>query len=457
MAALLFDFLGDSKATEYFSRTAVASHGAERDTGHTGNFFNIFWAMPGVVRAGPQASGAWMEEFGWHYDLARKWDGTFDYQGPPRERREVYDNWDCTGAYLLGYSQALRNTYFTGRKPSVAPQIDRKTAESLIEDGRGWTNSDRNSFYDSLTTDQLLGRLKSWSPTVRDRAAMAISRKRDDVTDQLAKLLNSKDLYAQYGACQAIKLQRGRAASAVPVLIETLESDDLWLRILAAEALAGIGGPARLAVPVLLKRLAEEPAEIDPRNMEQRYLSMALFNRRDGLLGKSLEGVDLELLAEAVRAGLQNEDGRARGSFQSVYENLTFAELEPLLPAIQQAIAVPSPSGIMFADGIQTAGLKLFAEHHVSEGIELLADYARNQKKHGSQKRIVQIMHLLEKYGAHAQRVIPSLKATADYFENEEEDFPRKLSLDKARIVREAIVRIEAATERPQLIELSEL
>ena len=75
-AAVLFNLLGDAEAAEYFSRMSVASHGAERDTGHTGNFFNMLWAMPGVALSGPNASGAWMREFGWYYDLARRWDGT---------------------------------------------------------------------------------------------------------------------------------------------------------------------------------------------------------------------------------------------------------------------------------------------------------------------------------------------------------------------------------------------
>ena len=84
MAAVLFNLLDDPKGTAYFSRMSLASHGAERDCGHTGNFWNILWAMPGVAQAGPQATGAWMSEFGaWYFDLARQWDGNFTHQGPP--------------------------------------------------------------------------------------------------------------------------------------------------------------------------------------------------------------------------------------------------------------------------------------------------------------------------------------------------------------------------------------
>ncbi len=456
MAAVLFDFLEEAEAVEYFSRMSVASHGEEREMGHTGNFFNLTWALPGVARSGPDATGAWLEEYGWYFDLARRWDGTFHYQGPPQGKREVYDQWDCTGAYLLGFSQFSQNTYITGRKLSTAPQISRTTAEQLIDDGRGWSNLDRNSFYDNLSTEQLFERLSNWSPVVRERAALALERrKQEDFTDDLIALLNSADLSARYGACQAFQLQRGRAAKAVPTLLKAFRSDDLWLRILAAEALASMGNQANSAIPVMLKRLTQKPSPEDPRNMEQRYLSIALFNKRGGLLGHSLEGIDREMLLDAVRAGLTNQDGRARGSLSSVYKNLSYEDISPLLPAIKQAVVEPAPSGIMFADGIQMAGLELFAQNRIEDGIELLVDYARNQKKHGSQKRIVDVMKWLKQYGAHAQRVIPQLESMAIYFETGEEDFPKRVSLEKAKVVRETIMEIERLKNEPELMKLN--
>lgn len=452
MAAVLFSLLGEAEHAEYFSRMSVACHGPERDCGHTGNLFNILWAMPGVARSGRHATGAWIKEFGgWYFDLARRWDGTFLHQGPPQARNDSYHGWDCTGIYLLAYAIPRGKLHLTGKgKPNI-PQVDAATARSLIDGGRGWSNNDRHSFYDSLTTERLIKRLSSWSPTIRERAAEALGRREDDVAEELVALLDSTNLHARYGACQALKFQRGRGAAAISTLVKTLQAEHLWLRILAAEAIAGIGEPAKSAVPVMLERLAMSGSEDDPRNMEQRYLSFALFNKRGGLIGRSLDGVDRQLLMNAVRAGLLNEDGRARGSFSSVYANLSFEEIQPLLPAIHNAIVVPAPSGIMFADGIQNAGLELFAKHRIDEGIELLANYARAQKKHGSQKRIVTVMKMLESYGAHAKRVVPQLAATANYFENEETDFPKKLSLEKAKIVRETIKRIEASSEMPTL------
>ena len=457
LAAALFDHQGNVSATEFFSRMSVADHGPRRDEGHTGNFFNITWALPGVVRSGPLASGAWIKEFGWYYDLARRWDGTFLYQGAPQPTRQVYHDWESTGSYLLGFAYPLRKTYLTGYKPSCAPQVSKAEAAGLIEDGRGYTNKDRHGYYDKMTVKQLLEKLSRWSPVVRERVASALGRKPENITPQLIQLLKTGDLYSKYGACQAIKMQGDRASDAVLPLLKTFNSDDMWLRILAAEALAGIGRPARVATPKLLKRFIRTDPENDPRNMEQRYLSFALFNKRGGLLASALEEKNRKLLIEAVRQGLKNEDGRARGCFASVYESLTLAELKPLLPYIQQAIIEQAPSDIMFSAGIRMAGLKLFAENHVSEGIELIAYYARHQRPHGSEKRIKTLMEMYKMYGAHGKRAVSKLESVADYFENEEKDFPHKLSLGKAKVVRDTIDEVMVSTDKPELLYLEEI
>lgn len=168
MAAILFNLLGRAEGAEFFSRMSVAAHGPERDTGHTGNFFNILWSLPAVAQLGPHAAGAWMQEFGaWYLDLARRWDGTFFHQGPPQMHGDKYSGWDCTGAYLLAYAMPLKKLYLTGKRPSVVPQVDPSAAQALILDGRGWSNKDRKNFYDRLSRQELLSRLRSWSPARR--------------------------------------------------------------------------------------------------------------------------------------------------------------------------------------------------------------------------------------------------------------------------------------------------
>jgi len=456
MAAVLFNLLGESKGAEFFSRMSVASHGSERDTGHTGNFFNILWAMPGVAMSGPQASGAWMSEFGtWYYDLARGANGNFLHQGPPEPEEDSFAGWDSTGGYLLAYAMPLKKLYLTGKKPDAVPQLDAAATQSLILDGRGWNNKDRKSFYDALSEEQLLERLRSWSPVVRERAAMATGRRKNALVTPLVEMLDSPNIDARYGACQGLIFLRSRGAPAVDALQKTLAHQDLWLRIKAAEALAAIGAPAMKAVPQLLELLAQVDVKNDPRGMQQRYLSFSLFER-DGMLGQSLEGVDRPALYKAVRAGLKNEDGRARGSIGSVYRYLSLEEIKPLLPAIHEAIVKPAPSGEMFADGIRVEGLRLLSQHHIEEGMNALVKYTRDQNPWESQIRTPELMKILLTYGTHAKGVIPELTKVANFFAKDEKDFPPRLMAMKAKSVRDTITAIEASTDTPKIIRIKE-
>ncbi|MDP1562871.1 MAG: DUF6288 domain-containing protein [Pirellulaceae bacterium] len=456
MAAVLFNSLGEAKGAEFFSRMSVAAHGPERDCGHCGNYFNMFWAMPSVALSGPNASGAWMNEFGaWYFDLARRWDGSYPHQGPPENEHDSFHGFDATGTYLLAYAMPLQKIRLTGAGKSVVPNLDTAAAEALIVDGRGWDNKDRNSAYDKLTSDQLVERLGSWSPIVRERAAMAIGRRRDVPVSAIVELLDAPSLDARYGACQALSKLRRRAESALEPLQRCLDGQDLWLRVSAAEALAKIGPVAKPTVPKLLELLAEVDTVNDPRGMQQRYLTFALFEG-NGMLGGSLDGVDREALYNAVRAGLKNQDGRARGSLSSVYRNLSADEIKPLLPAIYQAITEPAPSGEMFADGIRVEGLRLFAKHRIEEGIQACVRYVRQQNQWSSENRTPELMEILLSYGTHAKVVVPELTELANYFANDEPDFPRELMKRKAKSVRDTIRAIEASTETPELIRLNQ-
>jgi sirohydrochlorin ferrochelatase len=347
----------------------------------------------------------------------------------------------------------LRKIHFTGKKSGTVRQIDAATAQAILADGRGWNNKDRNSFYDALSDDQLLERLGNWSPVVRERAAMALGRRKSVPVAALIEMLSAPTLEARYGACQGLIHLRGQAAPAVEALQTILAHDDLWLRIKAAEALASIGKPALPALPDILDRIARAPGEDDPRAMEQRYLCSAVFEK---MLtdAKKLEGVDREQLRVAIARGLQNQDGHARGQVSRIYSRLTFEEIEPLLPAIREAIVKPAPSGEMFADEVRLAGLKLLSAHCVEDGVPAIADYVLTQNPWASQERIMQILPLFDSYGAHAQTALPKLREAAEYFEQREPDFPKKLSLQKAAAVRATIAKIEAATERPELKQL---
>ncbi|MGI9243044.1 MAG: DUF6288 domain-containing protein, partial [Verrucomicrobiales bacterium] len=445
MAAVLFSLAGEPGPAEFFSRMSVASHGAERDGGHTGNFFNILWSLPGVAQSGPHATGAWMQEFGhWYFDQARQPDGSFVHQGPPEARNDKYAGWDCTGAYLLAYALPLKNIYLTGKRPSNIPQLDSVAVAGLIADGRGWSNKDRNSAYDQLTEDELLTRLGSWSPVVRERAAMALGRRKSSAVPALVKMLSSPQLELRYGACQALVHLKSGTAPAVPALRKCLQQEDLWLRVKAAEALAQIGEPAMDALPDLLERLAAGPSASDPRGMEQRYLSFAVFGK---MLKRSIDGVDRDLLRQAVAAGLQNQDGRARGSVGDVYQKLSYEEIEPLLPAIYEAIVTPAPSGIMFASGVRLAGIDLLAKHRIREGMPLCIDVMEIEKW-GKARRIPRCLDALEKYGSAAKPMLPRLRQLEKDLLSHREARNLKTSIEQ---LQKLIADIENGTESIEL------
>ena len=451
MAAVLFNALGETRSADYFTRMALASHGSERDCGHTGNYFNLLWSLPAIAHAGPQATGAWMQEFGgWYHDLARRHDGTFTHQGPPEPDHDSYHGWDATGAYLLGYSLPLRRTRLTGRTPAVVQALSADAAQEIVADGRGWNNKDRKSYYERMTDDELLQRLGSWSPIVRERAAMAISWRRQPPLSQVISLLDSDRLDACIGACHALEQLRGDAAPAVPRLRRLMQHEDLWLRIRAASALAAIGRPAAVALPELLDQIGRDPAADDPRGMEQRFVAMAVFSNLLPRL-ESLQDIDEDRLRTAIRRGLQNQDGRARGEISEIYRRLTYEQIRPLLPVVYEAIQTPAPSGEMFADGVRLNGLKVLATHHITEGMQAAADYLRTQNPWASEHRTNEILQVLADYGAAAGTMIPQLEKTAADFDQGEPDFPRNLSRQKAQAVRDTIAKIRAAEKTPEL------
>ncbi|MBM3847713.1 MAG: acetylesterase, partial [Verrucomicrobia bacterium] len=234
MAAVLFKLLQEKAGAEFFMQMALAAHGNERDQGHTGNFFNMLWSLPAIAQGGPQATGAWMQEFGaWYHDLARRWDGTWHHQGPPEPDYDSYKGWSCTGAYLLGYAMPLRKTTLTGKRPSMVQPLTAEATQSLIADGRGWTNKDRTGAYIAMGEAELLKRLGSWSPIVRERAAAALVKLKERPIDAIIALLDSPRLETRLGACSALAHLGGRAAAAVPRLRALLQHPDLWLRVRA--------------------------------------------------------------------------------------------------------------------------------------------------------------------------------------------------------------------------------
>ncbi len=432
-ATVLFDLLGDRDAASFYARMSTAGY-AERERGHTGDFFNILWAMPAVVRCGPLASGSYMKEQSWYYDLAREWDGSFGYQGSPagEEEHGKYTRWDCTGAYMLAYAMPLKSLYLTGKKACSVPALDAKQVAAVIAAGRDYTTATKATCYDGRKTEELLAGLASWSPAVRKRSGQALAHRDGEIVPQLVKMLASPDVDTRYGACEALGFMGAKADAAAPQLRALLKNPDPWLQSLACQSLVQMGPQARKDSVSDLLRIAVASNPADPRHMVQRSACIALFAPYPGsggpksILSESLEGVDRQLLIPAIQSVLTNEDGAARGSLNHVYRNLTDRDVVALLPAIITGIRELAPSNEMFGDGIRLAGLDLVSRLHIREGMPLCLA-VMEPGRWGGGKRAPECLECLTRYGAHAKEFLPQLremrakagkqKDTADLFD----------------------------------------
>lgn len=432
LGAVLYDLLGDRQATAYFSKMATAAH-AERETGHTGNFFNMTWAMMGVSRCGPNATGAYVRETSWYYDLARRWDGSFVHQGIPGQKSDSYSRWDVTGAYLLSYALPRKSLYITGKAPSNAPALTKAETASVIDDGRNFTFWDSNASYDHMSDDELFKRLASWSPIVRVRAARSLSHHKGEYAARLGKMLDGDNIHAVYGACEAIAHLGPRASGAAGKLRKLLKSDDPWLVSLAVNALGTQDEATRKAVTPDLLKLMTRAIPGDRRRIVQRALGTVLFSRpRGGTKGVFADSLDYDgdrrLLTAAVESILKNEDGRTRGLLNKVVPKVKDGEqLAAYLPAILAVTRTSAPSGIMFADGIRMAGLDLLSRMRIREGMQLCVEQIE-PNRWGEQGRIRRCLASLKRYGGNARSLLPKLREARRLIEKRRWDQKKKRS-----------------------------
>ncbi|MCX6873257.1 MAG: DUF6288 domain-containing protein [Verrucomicrobia bacterium] len=445
-AAVLFDLLGDREAAAFFSWMAVAAYD-EREHGHCGNLWNMLWALPGASRSGPLATGAYLKEQSWYYELARNWKGGLVYQPIEKgDENNNYTDWDLTGAYLLSYGLPLKSLYVMGKKPSVAPSLKADEVSEVIAAGRDcYPVGDNNGYY-KRTTDELLAGLSSWSPAMRKRSAEALGKREGDFLPTLQKMLAGSDCYGRYGACEALGCLGARADAVAPQLRALLKDPDPWVESLACNAIAHLGPDARKASETDLLMLAARKNPADPRKMAHRAVANALFEpfpgtRTPTVLNNSLDGVDRRLLYPAMCSLLQNDDSVPRGALGPYLSKLTDRDLAVMLPAVVKAVEIMSPSDEMWGDDIRIAGLDLLSSRHIREGMDLCVSTLEWRWGLQWEKR----MEYLMRYGSHAKIVLPKLRAKRP------DKWPEgAVKFDKY------ITDIEAETDTPKLISLKD-
>ena len=467
MTAVFFAMQGNRPdEARAFAKMATAGYN-NREIGHTGQGFSYLWSALGAHVGGPAALAAFFKESSWHFDLVRRSDGSFTYDGqeqfgPGRTDdntyygKSSYHGLSPAATYVLTYALPLAKLHITGKELKPADFLSRKEVAEAVASGR--FDLERKL----LTAQQLVAAFSDWSPVVRGWAADELARRPEAkaMTPELIALAAGKEVHTAQGACET--LGHLKSTEALPTLVRLLSHDDRWLRYKAAQAIRKLGGAAKPLISDILTALVQtaEPLEpivwADPIQLTHGQLAAAVFQSP---LSAALTDVDAKLLYQAIRVVSRNADGMARATLRDFFEKrLTATDMEALAPDIVAAVRTMSPADTMFSNEIRMGGFKALTRFHYQEGIELGVHFAQTQGSHGSENRTGVIMKELASYGSAARSTIPALKELIVSFNDQVKQgrFPRgELNNRRVTAVEEAIAAIESATGHPELRSLT--
>jgi|GEM_PF-217949 len=447
--------------TQFFAQMVAAGY-ANRESGHTGQGFSYLWGALGAAAGGPAVAAAFFKEAAWHFDLVRRSDGSFTYDGGEQYGpgktddntyygKSGYYGLSPTASYVLTYSLPLKKLCLTGRDAKQSHWLSEKKIPETIAAGR--FDVDRKT----KTPTELVSAFGNWSPIVRSWAAEELARRPEAkaMVPQLIEMAKGSDVHAAQAACESLGLIK--SAEALPALTSLLAHKDRWLRFKAAKALRDMNAEAKPAIPTILKAVAEtaEPLQpivwADPIQLTHGQLAAALFQ---GPLADSLKDADRSLLYPAIQAISTNADGMARATLRNFFEHrLTAEDVQSLAPDIIAAVETPSPADRMFANEIRMGGFKALTKYHFKEGLAAGIELAKTQGGHGSERRTGEIMQEIVGYGTAAREVLPQLKELIVQFNEQcrNREFPDDCNQMRVTSVKEAIQSIEAATTQPEL------
>ena len=416
-AAIFFNFLGDEDATDYYTRTAIASYGLDREQGHTGNFFNLFWSLPAVSLAGPEATGAWLNEFGWYYDLARDDQLQFRYQGYPRQTpKNAYAKWNCPGAYLLHFALPLKKIRLTGRKSSCLSPFDEAEVSECIAAG--------NFQPKEMKTEALRVGVMSWSPIVRKESINEL-RKRKQLGGKSQKL-RSKDPLERIAAL--------RLGMDPRIGVKALKDSDSRVRISAIEMLASIN--KKQAAGYVFEHLSRNPDEIP---VVTQAIGSTFFSLKTSPMKVAMiltAPSDRQSVIKSIFTLLDDEDALvAAGVAKGLYA-LPDNELVALVPVIYERAQQAPIGNIMFSSKLRVTCAELLTRLQLQEGIETSAKLVADTSW-GRVNRIPLAAAVLSKNASHAKPVLGELKAALKEYPDTDNKWHK--------LIKDTITKIENA------------
>jgi len=415
-AAVAYTVLGDKGNSQWYSKLVTSSYD-EREYGHSGNSYGIFWGYLGSNCGGPEAVAAFAREMRWYSALTRKADGSFITQpvGGYYGGRGIID---ATVAHVLLNALPLKKIHLTGKDFDEKLRLSDSEVEEAIDAGR-W----RWAEYQKMSADQLIAKLGSWSPAAREWIADWLGKKKGDHTAKLLKLLESDDHCTRAGACAALGYQGERSAGAVDAITKALSDKHEVVRVAAGYALARIGKPARRAVPEMF-RAALNVRESNTMQPTQTAISYSLGHDPTGgaplyMTGMfpnwpkgedPLKNVDREMLYPAMKKLLKHTSARTRGSWAYAFKYLNERDVGVLAQDIFEVTRNVAPHYPMFGDVPRAYGLDLMVRFRLKEGVELCIE-TLEPRAWGGSNRLPHRFATLQKYGGAAKSALPKLKA----------------------------------------------
>lgn len=451
MAAVAFRLLEEEKATRFFSRL-TASLSNTMEYGHSGNSYSYFWDVLGAHCGGPELAAAFLQELRWYHTLTRKSDGRFVYQ----ELGGIYGKGllDPTAAQVLIAALPQRALYLTGKEMGDKPLVTGKEIPETIAAG-SWRLTDPAS----VSAEELIGELDSWSPIAREWIAKHLATKEGDFTPQLMELLKSDKAEARAGACAALGYQGEKAGAAVELLAQAL-LDDPVVAIPASYALARINKPAAKVMPEILRAMLDREEEGEMRPVQQAMAFGLGYDAGrvaplyfDGLLpglaqeGNPLDGVERKLLHPVLAKLLKDPSGRTRGSAAYAFAHFSRRDLAEMAQEVYDAVTKPAPHYRMFSDDARQQALNLLLQYRIAEGIPLALE-SMDLKDWGGGERLPHRWKILRGYGGSAKPHLPQLRNLREKF---------KEGSESRKALEDVITTIEKDENAPDLVSLHTL
>ncbi len=506
MCAVFFG-LQENRLVEakYYTSMSVAGYSGI-EYGHTGQGFSHLWAALGANMGGKTAMVKFMEKTRWLYDLKRRTNGSFVYEGKEQygggatidndyfgasssEPFEKYSDLNPTAFYLLAYSVPLKRIYLTGRN-SINILSDKEVGESIEA-------ADMDKTCKSYTVQQLTEAAKNYDPIARhDVAAELASRllsetEMNNLIQAITGVAPNNDARLRMVVCQVLAIRQIKLTSynlpqheklpasqalntlqttqAMTALRQRLTDSNLWVRAKAAIALKQYGTQADAERVGMLNAFIANSQDsdvvdwTDPIHISNGFLADTIFNVEQSRLN-SLRNLNENLVFTALEKGLLEPSNSARSILGPLVNGLTLENVKKLAPALVKAVRQAAPADRMNPGHIRDYILGVLVEYKIEEAIPLCL-MLKEQHWHGDNMKP---FTLLQSYGSAAREALPTLRKWEAHLPNFYKDpsirgivgqannfVERYSAIEKG--IKESIDKIEKSSSSPAIVNFKTL